>query len=332
MKKTIFKLLGLGFMALMVSISACKKDKAPKTSPPSISTKPATGLTSNSAVSGAIITSDGGSAIIQSGICWGTTADITVENSAGKTIDGIKAVGDFNTTITGLTPNSTYFVRAYATNALGTSYGATFSFITLANAPTVTTADLLNITPSSALAGGNITSNGGLEITESGVCWSTNADPTTNSSKLTTNGIKSGNYSITITDLNPGTKYYVRAYATNAVGTTYGENKSFNTSAIQPTLGATLYDTANAKDFNITGNITNNGGSNITEMGICWSLNPNPTIADNFIIVSPTVQSGGFTGLISNVANGTTVYVRAYAQNAIGIAYGSETSFTGGVF
>ena len=98
-----------------------------------------------------------------------------------------------------------------------------------ATVPTVITAvDMTKITSTTATSGGNVTGNGNSPITARGVCWSTSENPTIDDSK-TTDGTTTGSFTSNITELTPNTTYYVRAYATNGVGTSYGEQKSFTT-------------------------------------------------------------------------------------------------------
>ena len=94
---------------------------------PALSTAVVTDYTQTTAMSGGVITSDGGATITKRGVCWSTSETPTIDNS--KTEDGT-GVGDFTSSITGLNPNTTYFVRAYATNSVGTGYGNTLSFTT----------------------------------------------------------------------------------------------------------------------------------------------------------------------------------------------------------
>jgi hypothetical protein len=95
--------------------------------------------------------------------------------------------------------------------------------------PTVTTIAATSIESSSATSGGDVTSNGGADLSARGVCYSnSNASPTINDNK-TTDGTSTGSYISQITGLIPGTKYYVRAYATNEVGTSYGAAIEFTT-------------------------------------------------------------------------------------------------------
>lgn len=94
--------------------------------------------------------------------------------------------------------------------------------------PVLNTTDVIDITSSSAIAGGNILSDGGSAINARGVCWSVEQLPTISDSK-TSDGTGTGNYSSIITDLSPNTKYYLRAYASNSIGTAYGSIISFTT-------------------------------------------------------------------------------------------------------
>jgi uncharacterized protein (TIGR02145 family) len=197
---------------------------------PTLTTKAVSSLTSTSAISGGNITSNGGVAITASGVCWSTTSNPTIALST-KTND-VTASGSYSSNITGLTANTKYYVRAYATNSAGTGYGTQVSFTTSkAVVPNLTTTTPSSITSNSAASGGNITSNGGVAITVSGVCWSTNSNPTVSLSTKTTNSITIGSFTGTITGLTPNTTYYVRAYSTNSVGTGYGAQVSFKTLA-----------------------------------------------------------------------------------------------------
>jgi uncharacterized protein (TIGR02145 family) len=95
--------------------------------------------------------------------------------------------------------------------------------------PTVTTAEVTSISQTSALSGGNITDDGGLKITARGICWSTSPDPNVDLSTKTLDGIETGRFTSSISGLSPGTTYYLRAYATNPLGTSYGGEISFKT-------------------------------------------------------------------------------------------------------
>lgn len=194
---------------------------------PSITTNPITNVSRTIANCGGNISSDGGALITQRGICWSTSLNPTTSNTT--TLDGA-GIGSFLSQMTGLQPNQTYYVRAYAINSVGTAYGSPVLFTTLPNQlPSVTTSPILSITRISAQGGGNIIDDGGLIITQRGLCWSTQQNPTISNSK-TINGTGAGSFSSSITGLLPGTIYYVRAYAINALGTSYGTQSAFMTS------------------------------------------------------------------------------------------------------
>lgn len=285
-----------------------------------LSTTTVSDITANGFISGGIISFDGNLPILSKGVCWSTNQNPTISDS--KTNDGTNAEA-FTSSITGLTIGATYYVRAYVTNSFGTSYG---NQITVSTAlPTVSTSSVSSITTSSANCGGNVTlSTGGASITTRGICWSTNQNPTL-VDNFTTDGSGIGNYSSSIKDLNPETTYYVRAYATNSVGTSYGNQVSFSTKL--PALTTTAISNLRSTSATCGGNITDGGGAPITVRGVCWSTSPSPTTALNTKTSNGT-GSGSFVSSITGLNIGTTYYVRAYATSSIGTTYGNEISFS----
>lgn len=207
---------------LLVSIlPGCKKE--PLKVAPSISILAITDIAAQSASASGNVTADGGATITARGICWSAT------NKTPTTTDGVvsssSGLGSFTSSIIGLSPGTTYYVNAYATNSIGTSYSSTSTFTTLAIAPVITTTELSLVTTTTATSGGTIPNDGGSPITARGVCWSTNQNPTISDNK-TADGTGIGNFTSNITNLKTGTTYYVRAYATNIIGTTYGNQVS----------------------------------------------------------------------------------------------------------
>jgi len=285
-------------------------------------------ITTNSGVSGGIISSDGGSSVTSRGVCWSTTTLPTI-SLATKTIDGT-GLGAFTSNITGLAPNTTYYIRAYATNNTGTGYDLEYSFTTTQLIPTVLTTTIAsNIGSSTAVSGGNITSDGGASITTRGVCWSTISGPTIALSTKTTDGAGSGIFVSNLTGLTGSTTYYVRAYATNNRGTTYGNEISFATTSnlSAPNLFTNVVSAITTNSAVSGGTISSDGGSTITSRGVCWSITTGPTIALTTKTNDGT-SMGTFTSNISGLIANTTYYVRSYATNITGTAYGLEYSFT----
>jgi gliding motility-associated-like protein len=203
---------------------------------PAVTTVSAAQTGKTTATANGNITSTGGFAsLAASGVCYSSTVLIpTIADS--KTTDGILTAGAYTSSITGLTAGTLYHVRAYATNAVGTTYGAVIDITTAApTLPVLTTTAATAVTPISALSGGNITDDGGRAVTARGVCWSTSTAPTIANSTSPT-GSGTGSYSSLLSILTPSTLYYARAYATNAVGTAYGNEITFTTLPAAPTI------------------------------------------------------------------------------------------------
>ena len=196
---------------------------------PTISTNVITDIKPNSSVSGGNVLSDGGTPVTARGIVWSINPNPTISLST-KTSDGL-GMGNFTSNLTGLSSNTTYYVRAYATNGVGTSYGNEVSFTTLVNLPILSTTPISALTSTTAMSGGNITADGGSSVTSRGVVWGTSPNPTISLSTKTNDGTGIGSYSSSLSGLTANTIYYIRSYATNIAGTGYGNELSFTATA-----------------------------------------------------------------------------------------------------
>lgn len=185
----------------------------------------------------------------------------------------------------------------------------------------VSTMVVSSITGYQADCGGTILNNGGNTITSSGICWSTSPNPTTNGSN-NSGGSISGSFNLSMSGLTPGTTYYVRAYAINFGGVTYGNQQTFTTGAALPTLTTTVASSISYNTAISGGNITNDGGASITSRGLCWSTTANPTIANNVLNIGSGI--GTFSGTMTGLTGNTTYYVRSFASNSSGTSYGNE--------
>jgi len=183
-------------------------------------------ITSTTAAGGGHVIHGGNTTVTARGLCWSTSQNPTTVDS--KTTDGI-GTGVFTSSLTDLTGNTTYYVRAYATNSAGTSYENGISFKTSPVLPTVTTTAVSDITQTTASSGGYITSDEGADITARGVCWAPETDMPTTDHPHTTDGTGNGLFTSHLTGLTGNTRYFIRAYATSSAGTSYGNAVSFTT-------------------------------------------------------------------------------------------------------
>ena len=296
---------------------------------PTVTTTAVSTFHDTTATLGGNITATGGENATKRGVCWSTSTGPTTADSISEDTGGSYGTGDFSFNVTSLTAGETYYVKAYAENAVDISYGDEVSFTTL-DVPTVTTE-----TPGDAFIKqtevtvfGNVT-NDGVPITARGFCYGASVDPTDTTGNCTTNGSGTGSFNsgTTIAGLTAATTYHVRAYADNSVGRGYGEDRTFTT---DPPPGAPTVTTASITSITETGasgggNVTSDGGDSVTAKGVCWGESTDPSTSGTCTIDG--TGTGTFTSSITGLAAETTYYVKAYATNSAGTAYGLQVSF-----
>lgn len=208
-------------------------------------------VTYNNATFKGAIVSIGSAKVSRHGFCWSTSDEPTVSSSGICNLGDTEKAKDFTYSASSLEPSTTYYVRAYAENAEGISYSNRMKFQTKGTPQlaTVETGAVSNIQATQADVVGNITNLGNVtSATQHGHVWSTRNQPTINDNKTslgTANTI--GSYHSTMTGLAPNTTYYVRAYATNSVGTSYGNVTTFKTGS---TVNVSMEDYGNENNWN----------------------------------------------------------------------------------
>jgi hypothetical protein len=317
MKRMNYFLSVLFFTTLALTTTGCKEEAIPQL--PTVITFPVSDIEQQTATCGGSVSSDLN--ISACGVCWSTHQNPTISDSIS--IDGTEK-GSYSSYLTNLKPDSTYYVRAYATNSVGTSYGSEMKFKTKHAQINVVTLPITDISLSSAMGGGIITPDKGISVNERGICWSESMLPTILDNKLVVSGSE-GSFNGLLTGLSANKVYYVRAYASSGNETIYGSLLTFKTRQIALNV-TTLNITEITKTTATCGGIVNcDLSSSVTARGVCWSTNENPSIDDNKSFDG--IGTGSFTTNIQNLTGNTTYYLRAYATNMEGTAYGSVMSF-----
>ena len=292
---------------------------------PEVTTLKCSEIKEKTLMSGGNVTADGGDTISARGVVWSTNPAPTLSMNVPFKTDPVKDKGEYMINLSELTPNTRYYVRAYATNSAGTGYGLPESCVTL---PLLATTALSAVWEDTAKSGGTFTPEGNADITAKGVVWSTSPNPEISLSTKTVDGTGTGVFTSNLKGLTPNTIYYVKAYATNATGTGYGNELTFTTLPKLTTIEVTEKMENTAKSG---GNISPAGNAPITARGVVWSTSPKPTIA-----LSTKTEDGMGTGVFTSSVTGltakTTYYLRAYATNGAGTNYGNEISFIADAF
>ncbi len=285
---------------------------------PALTTTTSSSISANSAVVGGTVTDEGNTQVSIRGFVYGTSA-----GSSTYSVTTGSGAGSFTNTLTGLTSGTTYFVRSFATNVQGTAYGAETSFTTMSTPTVSSTATVTSITGTTAVGGGTITSDGGATVTSRGLVWGTSSGSSTYSIAA---GTGTGTFTTSISGLSIGTTYFVRAFATNSVGTSYGSEVSFatpNTATVASTITSTI-----TSSTAILGGVLSSTGGATTSIGIMYSTSSNFGTYTTTTINANAAVGTSYTTTITGLAELTTYYAKSFATNTIGTTYGPTINFT----
>ncbi|HUX59607.1 MAG TPA: RagB/SusD family nutrient uptake outer membrane protein [Bacteroidales bacterium] len=293
-----------------------------------VSTGEVTNILSNSAdAPGEII--DLGNGANQHGHYYGKESNLTTSDLKTQ-LGQPSAIGGFTSQLSNLEANTLYYIKAYVSNKKETVYGKEISFTTLAaSLPTVVTIAITSIATTTATSGGNITSDGGASVTSRGVCWNTANSPTISDNK-TTNGTGPGSFASNLTGLSGNTTYYVRAYATNSVGTAYGNELTFTTNAITSTPPSSAAAAATAVT-NTTATLNGAVNANGFSTAVTFEYGPT-TLYGSTATATPSPLTGTSTtnvnAALTGLTPGTHYHFRVKAVSAEGTAYSDDLTFT----
>ncbi len=264
----------------------------------------------------------GGKKVLDHGFRWvleGQEINPGNKVSLGKT----NKTGQVSGTLLDLEPSSAYYVWTYIDVGEQEYSAESLEFTTLvAEIPVVVSLDTLFVTLHEAGISGSVISDGSSAVTERGICWGQNPGPVI-SGEHTASGAGLGEFNGILDELQMGTKYYARAYATNEQGTGYGEDLEFTTRFKEMPTVETHLITVGVTSLEFGGYISNTGSSAIIEKGVLLGEIDNevPTVENG---VLKRIDSGTdvYSTTISGFTHYTVYFIRAYAVNEEGVGYG----------
>ena len=285
--------------------------------PPTVDTDSIGSISGTGATFYGKVTSDGDTAVTAQWFKYGLSAGSLSDSLA---VSGV--VTPFSAVATGLANGTTYYVAAFAENVKGTAPGDTLSFTTHA-APTVDTDAASSVTSTAATLNATITATGGAAVSATGFKYATNSALTTPSDAAGSG--TSSPFTGSLTSLTPGTQYWAVGYATNSVGTSYGDTITFTTNAVAPTVDTDAASSVTSTAATLNATITATGGAAVTATGFKY--------ATNALLTSPTDVAGSgtsspFTGSLTGLTASTQYWAVGYATNAVGTSYGDTITFT----
>ena len=309
------RLAAVSLLAVMLLATGCKP-----TEPPMVAMEESSiAVSYDKACLVAKVVNDGGGTVTEYGFCYGKMDEIP---------DTLLCPGNgtsFSVELTGLSPLTVYTCEAFASNEAGRGYSEKFNFTTVSDTiPLVDTYIVKDITQYSAVPSGRVLSSGGQEVMERGICYSTEPRPNIESPHVAL-GSGIGPFECQLTDLQPDTRYYVCAYAVCTKGVYYGDQLVFDTKMLPMAVRTISVSDVTGSRVKAAGEVIRDGGYEVKECGFCWGVGHNPTIDGLHMKVD--VRKCTFESYFSGLEKGQTHYVRAYAINEEGVAYGDELEF-----
>ena len=318
--KFIFSII---FVAIFVS---CKKDGV--TTPAVKTTSVQVDKNNNIASANGEVTSEGASAVSKRGFVWSTVANPTVSDALSSNQFG---PGVFTQQISGLNLGATYYLRAYATNANGTTYGNQIDFKTL-TAGKFASISFDSLSFKSVKVNVNIESLGDISIKSIGVCYSKTGTPsiTSDTTTILHSNITDKSFSVGIKNLTVNTKYFIRSFINTNLGAFYSDEINVTTKQYtQGTFGDVVITSLSNLSADAKVNILTLGDAPIKSMGLCFATTNDPVFkTDSSTLIHSNKTDQIFTLALRNIKENTKYYVRAFINSDAGIAYSNSFYFT----
>ncbi|MFO7850887.1 MAG: SUMF1/EgtB/PvdO family nonheme iron enzyme [Bacteroidota bacterium] len=269
--------------------------------------------------SGTLVT-NGGEKLISYGICYSEDPDPRINDSISYAYGNINYIIELD----GLEPFTKYYFRAFARNRFATRYGDIKEFETT-GPPTVKTGEPGRIMVTSIRMNIEVVDNGGHEVTDAGICYSMLKEPTIDTN-VNSFGKGVGKFEDVVDNLDPGTRYHIRAYAINSEGVSYGDEIILSTKLGIPEVLTEGVSDIDYSSVTVTGNVPDDGGLDVIERGVVWDTVTRPTKNNNYAVVEGGM--GEYDYRITGLETGRKYYARAYARNEKGYVYAEAVDFT----
>ncbi len=325
--KKIYKYIFVG-LSTMLALIACQREEDIVVATLSVQNETVT-VSHNTAT--VVCDIQSAATINQVAVNYSTEANLSNSANVNTAYMTLQDDGKYGVTISDLSPTTTYYFCYTIYNSLSAMQSPEqrqFATTDAPSVPSVSVVILSDITANSAAVTAQINDDGGYAVSERGIVYSTAPLPTVANALYVRCGEGAGSFTCTIMDLQPNTRYYVRAYAINEMGIAYGEAAEFTTLTL-PTVTTGAVSNITYNSATVAGNVTASGGANVTERGICYSLSGVPTLDNMWASwISAGTGTGAYSCELVNLPAGTIVYVRAYAVNINGVAYGEVKQFT----
>ena len=295
---------------------------------PIVNTNEATDITATSATLNGKIINVGSPIYDERGFVYSVTSSSNIDSTWTFLKSSFSDNDDFTYDLEGLSANTLYYVRAYATNKAGTNYGGIVSFKTLGVLAEVKTEEASNVTSSSATLKANVLEKGEPAYTERGFCYAKSSQPTIENNKIKVDGNGVGEYQTDITNLDFNTTYYVRSYLIQSGETRYGNEISLQTKYIPTSIITSGINDVGMSSAVLNGVIKTKGDPTYSERGFCYGTMTTPTINNTKVVDNVSGIEGSYSIQINNLSYDTKYYVRAYAIQNTQVIYGNVESFS----
>jgi len=320
------KLNTLYLFLLLTLFYGCKKDGV--TTPAVKTTSVQVDKNNNIATANGEVTSEGASAVTKRGFVWSTVANPTVSDALSSNQFG---PGVFTQQISGLNLGATYYLRAYATNANGTTYGNQIDFKTL-TAGKFASISFDSLSFKSVKVNVNIESLGDISIKSIGVCYSKTGTPsiTSDTTTILHSNITDKSFSVSVKNLTVNTKYFIRSFINTNLGAFYSDEINVTTKQYtQGTFGEVVITSLSNLSADAKVNILTLGDAPIKSMGLCFATTNDPVLkTDSSTLIHSNKTDQIFTLALRNIKENTKYYVRAFINSDAGIAYSNSFYFT----